>query len=92
MRRPKYDLWETEARDAKERLRQALAVLLEQEMARDAGAVEGEQFFDALNTANRITASRLESSLSRRILRKMETLPAGGSESRRRSLRWHFSS
>ena len=23
-------------------------------MARDAGAVEGEQFFDALNTANRI--------------------------------------
>ena len=29
-------------------------MLLEQEMARDAGAVEGEQFFDALNTANRI--------------------------------------
>ena len=53
MRRPKYELWETEARDATERLRQALSVLLEQETARDAGTVEGDQFFEALNTANR---------------------------------------
>jgi hypothetical protein len=53
MRRPKNEFWETEARDATERLRQALAVLLEQEMARDAGTVEGEQFFEALITANR---------------------------------------
>ncbi len=53
MRRPKYELWETEARDATERLRRALALLLEQEMAHDAGAAEGQQFFEALNTVNR---------------------------------------
>jgi hypothetical protein len=53
MRRPKYEFWETEARDATELLRQALAVLLEQETARDADTVEGEVLFEALNTANR---------------------------------------
>jgi hypothetical protein len=53
MRRPKYEFWEIEARDTTERLRQALAILLEQETARDAGTVEGDQFFEALNRANR---------------------------------------
>ena len=52
MRRPNYEFWETEARDATERLRQALAVLLRgAETARDAGTVEGDQFFEALNRA-----------------------------------------
>ena len=53
MRRPKYELWETEARDATERLRRALAALLEQERARDAGTADGEQFSEALDTASR---------------------------------------
>ena len=57
MRRPKYESWETEARDATERLRQALAVLLEQEMARDAGTLQPEQFSEALKAANRTMGS-----------------------------------
>jgi hypothetical protein len=57
MRRQKVEPWESEARDATERLRQALAVLSEQETAFDAGTVESEQFLEALNSANRTKGS-----------------------------------
>jgi len=50
MRRPKFEPWETEARDATERLRQVLAVLKEQETAFRAGTVDGEELFEALGT------------------------------------------
>ena len=52
MRRQKIGPWESEARDASERLRQALAVLLEQERAFVAGTVEHEKFIAALNAVN----------------------------------------
>jgi hypothetical protein len=57
MRRQEIGPWESAARDASERLRQALALLLEQERAFDAGTVEDEKFFEALNAADRTKVS-----------------------------------
>lgn len=57
MRRKEIGSWESEARDAGERLRQVLAVLLDQEQAFVAGAVEDEKLLDALDGANRTTGS-----------------------------------
>jgi hypothetical protein len=48
VRRQRDETWETEARDAAERLRKLLVVLAEHEAALDAGTVEREEFFEAL--------------------------------------------
>ena len=56
-RRPKFEPWETEARDATERLRQALAQLLGWERAFHAGSIEREELLEALPVASATTAS-----------------------------------
>ncbi len=56
-RRPKFEPWEIEARDATERLRQALAQLLGLERAFHAGSVEDEELLERLRGVNATAGS-----------------------------------
>lgn len=59
-RRPKVEAWESEAREAGERLRQALALLLGQERNVLAGTENDEELVEALHVAKRTQESVLE--------------------------------
>jgi hypothetical protein len=57
VRRNTIEPWESEARDATERLRQALAALAAQETALAAGTVDRDQFSEGLTRTDRIRES-----------------------------------